>query len=83
MSKLKREDLFSTMNDDQISEEEALVALRTAIQVNLTTDTEADELMSENDVKPQGMLSGRHQEFKEIYTMDNINTLNIAQLLKS
>lgn len=52
MSKLKREDLFSTMNDDQISEEEALVALRTAIQVNLTTDTEADELMSENDVKP-------------------------------
>jgi hypothetical protein len=54
MDKLKRAELFSVISDDQVSEEDALVALRAALSMYTS---ETDELMSLNNLTdPNGIL---------------------------
>ena len=71
MDKLKRAELFSVISDDQVSEEDALQALRAALSMYVT---ETDELMSQTDVKDaKGMLSGRIKHIREdVYNTDNL-----------
>ena len=82
MDKLKRAELFSDICDDEVSEEDALQALRAALNMYVS---ETDELMSQTDVKDaKGMLSGRIKHIREdLFNIDNLQSLNITQLLKS
>ena len=71
MDKLKRAELFSVISDDQVSEEDALQALRAALNMYVT---ETDVLMSQADINdPKGMLGGKVKQIREdVYNTDNL-----------
>jgi 2-hydroxy-3-keto-5-methylthiopentenyl-1-phosphate phosphatase len=60
MDKLKRKRMFNEIMDDQVSEEDALAAVRAAIQVNLGENYDVSELLLQNKIISRGMLSGRN-----------------------
>ena len=71
MDKLKRTELFSVIADDQVSEEDALHALKAALSMYTQ---EADDLMNKAEIREaQGMLSGRHKKLRDdIYNVENL-----------